>query len=93
METTNEYATDSTFIDFGIRGDYGDISYDFSVNWSKSEREETIITGYPLEEEFIDLLQSGDLNVFALPSEITEEEAALLRRQCTVVMTLLLKQS
>jgi iron complex outermembrane receptor protein len=76
---TNEYATGSTFIDLGIRGDYGDISYDFSVNWSRSEREETIITGYPLEEEFINLLQSGDLNVFALPSEITEEEAALLR--------------
>jgi iron complex outermembrane receptor protein len=76
---TNEFATDSTFVDVGVRGDYGDISYDFSVNWSKSEREDTIITGYPLQAEFLDLLGSGNLNVFALPSELTDEEITALQ--------------
>lgn len=76
---TNEFSTDSSFLDLGIRGDYGDISYDFSVNWSKSEREDTIITGYPLQKEFLELLGSGNLNVFALPSELSDEEITALQ--------------
>jgi iron complex outermembrane receptor protein len=76
---TNEYSTDSLFLDFGIRGEWGDISYDVSSNYSKSTRDDTIITGYPIEDEFLALLGSGELNVFTTPDNLSDTEISALQ--------------
>lgn len=76
---TNEFATDSLFLNTGVRGEIGDLSYDLSVAYSESEREDNIITGYPIQEQFIGLLESGGINVFALPDELTESEVTALQ--------------
>ena len=76
---TNEFSTDSLFVDFGVRGEFGDLSYDLSVNYSKSDAEDNIITGYPIQESFIGLLGSGALDVFTLPENLTNEEITALQ--------------
>ena len=76
---TNEYATDSAFIDLGVRGEFEDISYDISFNYSQSERDNTILTGYPIEADFMDLLGSGELNVFTTPDQLTDTEIEKLQ--------------
>ena len=77
---TNEYSTDSLFVDFGVRGEWNDIvSYDLSVTYSDSEREDTIITGYPIEADFLDLLGSGNLDVFGLAEDLSDEEVSALQ--------------
>jgi len=76
---TNEYTTESIFTDFGVRGEWGDVSYDLSVNYSKSDRDDKIVTGYPIEEQFLELLGSGNLDVFTLPENLTDEEITALQ--------------
>lgn len=77
---TNEYTTDSLFLDLGIRGEWNStVSYDFSVTYSDSEREDVIITGYPIQEDFLALLSSGDLDVFTTADNLSEEEISALR--------------
>jgi len=76
---TNEYKTDSLFVDLGVRGELGDISYDFSVSYSDSNRDDTIITGYPIQSDFLALLGSGNLDVFTLPENLTDEEITALQ--------------
>lgn len=76
---TNEFSTDSLWLNFGVRGDFGDISYDFSVTHADNERTDTILTGYPITSQFMALVTSGAVNVFADPSSLTEEETAAVR--------------
>ena len=76
---TNEYKTDSLFVDFGVRGELGVVSYDVSVTYSESERDDTIITGYPIQEDFLALLGSGNLDVFTLPENLTDQEISALQ--------------
>lgn len=76
---TSEFSTDSLFVDLGIRGEWEDISYDLSVNYSDSERETNLLTGYPLQREFVSLLASGQLNVFAAPDDIPQDQIELLQ--------------
>lgn len=76
---TNEYTTDSIFVDLGVRGEFGDVSYDLSMNYSKSDRDDKIITGYPIETDFLALLGSGELDVFTLPENLTDQEVSALQ--------------
>lgn len=76
---TNEFATDTLHLDLGVRGEFGEFSYDVSVTYSDATREDNVITGYPIEEQFISLLESGGLNVFGLNSDLTEEEITALQ--------------
>ncbi|MDF2179569.1 TonB-dependent receptor [Aliiglaciecola sp. CAU 1673] len=76
---TNEFATDSLFLDFGVRGEFNEISYDFNVGYSKGEREDTILTGYPITDLFLPLVASGQVNVFAHPDDLSDQERQLVK--------------
>lgn len=75
---TNEFSTDSLWTNFGVRGEFGDISYDVSLTHSSVDRDDTILTGYPITSLFIPLVSSGEVNVFAQPSDLTDEERSAI---------------
>ncbi|MFT2091134.1 TonB-dependent receptor plug domain-containing protein [Paraglaciecola sp. 2405UD69-4] len=76
---TQEFSTDTFHVVAGIEGLIGDISYDFAVTNGTSSREITRVTGYPLQDEFLELVTSGDVNVFASPDELSDEQVALVQ--------------
>jgi iron complex outermembrane receptor protein len=76
---TNEYTTDSRFFDLGLRGELNEISYDISLNYSDSTRDDKIVTGYPVQEDFLALLGSGNLGVFGLAEDLSDDEVSALQ--------------
>ncbi|KZN54182.1 TonB-dependent receptor [Pseudoalteromonas luteoviolacea] len=76
---TDEYNTSTTHFVAGLRGDFGEWNYDLAVTASDAEREQTRITGYPLEKEFMALVTSGEVDIFADPDSLTEEQNAAVR--------------
>ncbi len=70
---TTEWATDTTNITAGIRGDLDDISYDLSATYAKSTREQNRITGFPIQDPFLALLSSGQVNIFDVPENLSDE--------------------
>jgi len=73
---TTKYETTTTNINAGIRGDFGDISYDLSITKADSTRDESRIAGYLLKDEFYELMDSGSVNIFTTPDQLTDEENA-----------------
>ncbi|SFC29891.1 TonB-dependent receptor [Pseudoalteromonas denitrificans] len=61
---TSEWSTDTLNATWGIEGDIGDVTYDVAVTYADSERDETRLTGYPIEAQFMPLVTSGAVNVF-----------------------------
>ncbi|ESP95387.1 TonB-dependent receptor [Pseudoalteromonas luteoviolacea] len=76
---TDEYSTMTTHFVAGLRGDFGEWNYDVAVTKSDAEREQNRITGYPLEEEFMALVTSGQIDIFADPSSLTDEQNTAVR--------------
>lgn len=76
---TNQFTTDSIWANFGVRGEFGNVSYDLSVTHANNERDDNILTGYPITAEFVPLVSSGAVNVFAAPSELSDEERAAVQ--------------
>ncbi|GAC14750.1 TonB-dependent receptor domain-containing protein [Aliiglaciecola lipolytica] len=76
---TNEFSTNSLWTNFGVRGEFGDISYDLSFTHAGNERSDNILTGYPITSEFVPLVSSGAVNVFASPDELSDEERAAVQ--------------
>ncbi|GBL05907.1 TonB-dependent receptor domain-containing protein [Glaciecola sp. KUL10] len=76
---TNEYATDSLWANFGVRGEFGEVSYDISITHADNERSDNILTGYPITTDFVPLVSSGAVNVFAAPEDLTDEERAAVQ--------------
>ena len=71
---TNDYQTDSTSFVAGIRGDFGDITYDLALSYSDTDQSNTRVTGYPIEDKLIGLLESGAVNIFVPPEELSAEQ-------------------
>ncbi|KZN36798.1 TonB-denpendent receptor [Pseudoalteromonas luteoviolacea S2607] len=76
---TDEWSTTTNHIVAGVRGDFGEWNYDFAITSSGAEREQNRITGYPLEEEFMALVTSGAVDIFADPASLTDEQNAAVR--------------
>ncbi|KID58342.1 TonB-dependent receptor [Pseudoalteromonas luteoviolacea] len=76
---TDEYTATTTHFVAGLRGDFGEWNYDFAVTASDAEREQVRITGYPLEKEFIELVTSGEVDIFADPDSLTDEQNTAVR--------------
>ncbi|WP_199609236.1 TonB-dependent receptor [Flocculibacter collagenilyticus] len=70
---TDSWETVARNITTGIRGNFDEIDYDLSFTYSDSERDNTRITGYPLEEELMSLLESGQVNIFDTPENLSPE--------------------
>ncbi|MBD1582567.1 TonB-dependent receptor [Pseudoalteromonas sp. S16_S37] len=71
---TTEYDTTTTQITAGIRGEISEWSYDVAVTRGDSESNETRVTGFPLQKEILALLNSGAIDVFKAPEDLTNEE-------------------
>ncbi|KZN37677.1 TonB-denpendent receptor [Pseudoalteromonas luteoviolacea CPMOR-2] len=76
---TDEWSTTTNHIVAGVRGDFGEWNYDFAITSSGAEREQNRITGYPLEEEFMALVTSGEVDIFADPASLTPEQNDAVR--------------
>jgi len=76
---TNDWQTDSRSFVAGIRGDFGDLTYDFAYSYSDSDQKNTRVTGYPIEDKLINLLESGAVNIFVPPEELSDEQNQMVK--------------
>lgn len=72
---TTRWDTDTYNATLGLRGNLEDIDYDFAFTTSGSTREQSRIAGYLLAEEFGQVLESGIVDVFTTPENISPEGA------------------
>lgn len=75
---TNDYQTDTSSFVAGLRGDYGDLTYDFALSYSDTDQNNVRVTGYPIEDKLIQLLESGAINIFAPPEDLSDEQNKLV---------------
>ncbi len=72
---TNEYATDTLHVVAGLRGvAFDEVDYDFAITHADSTREDTRVTGYPIEDDLMALVTTGQVNVFEDPSALSDEQ-------------------
>jgi iron complex outermembrane receptor protein len=76
---TNDNSTKMHHVVAGIEGSFGEVDYDFAVTHSASSREDIRVTGYPLQQQFMDLVTSGAVNVFADPNSLSDEQRSLVK--------------
>jgi len=71
---TNDYQTDSQSFVLGVRGDFGDLTYDLAYSYSDTDQTDNRVTGYPVEEKLMGLLESGAVNIFVPPEDLSAEQ-------------------
>jgi iron complex outermembrane recepter protein len=76
---TNDYQTDSVSFVAGLRGELGDITYDFAYSYSDTDQNNTRVTGYPIEDKLISLLESGAVNIFLPPEDLSDEQNKMVK--------------
>ncbi len=70
---TTEWATETMNFNAGIEGDVGDAAYELVTTLATSDRDQNRITGFPIQEPFLDLLSSGAVNIFDTPENLSAE--------------------
>ncbi|WP_308368446.1 MULTISPECIES: TonB-dependent receptor domain-containing protein [unclassified Microbulbifer] len=75
---TTEYASEALHFVAGIEGSVGDISYEVAAFNSTTDQEENFVDGWLLGDEFYDLVESGNLNIFETPDNLPENTSELL---------------
>lgn len=73
-----EWNTKSTHIVTGIEGLAGEIDYSAAFTYSKNDTDENVAGGYPLFDEFMTLMGTGKVDIFATPDQISQEGKDLL---------------
>jgi iron complex outermembrane receptor protein len=76
---TAEYNSDAAHFVIGFEGTSGDISYSAAYTYADNSQEQNYPTGWLLLEPFVNLVESGGLNIFTTPDQITDTERAALR--------------
>lgn len=71
---TYDNKIESKHIVFGARGEMNEWSYDVAYTHGTSEREEDRLTGFPMTDPFMALVTSGEVNVFADPNDLSDEQ-------------------
>lgn len=71
---TNDYQTDTQSFVAGIRGSVGELTYDLALSYSDTDQQNTRVTGYPIEDKLISLLESGTVNIFVPPEDLSAEQ-------------------
>lgn len=71
---TDDNQTDSQSFVAGIRGDIGELTYDLAFSYSDTDQTNTRVTGYPLQNELVTLLESGAINIFVPPEDLSAEQ-------------------
>ncbi|GAB2879528.1 TonB-dependent receptor domain-containing protein [Microbulbifer echini] len=75
---TTEWKSDAFHFVTGVNGSIGDINYEGAFFHSATEQEQNFVGGWLLEEEFIDLVASGQINIFDTPDNLSDDAGALL---------------
>ncbi|MDP2560972.1 TonB-dependent receptor domain-containing protein [Psychrobium sp. 1_MG-2023] len=57
----------------GLRGEVSEITFDVAITMSDAEREQNRLTGYPIEDPFMALVTSGEVNVFGTFEALSDE--------------------
>jgi iron complex outermembrane receptor protein len=70
----DKFDTETKNFTTGIRGDINDLNYDLAFTYADSKRDKDYVSGYPLEDELISLLQSGEINIFDAQENLTAAE-------------------
>jgi iron complex outermembrane recepter protein len=70
---TTEWATETLNFNAGIEGESGDIAYEVVGTYATSDRDQNRITGFPIQEPFLNLLSSGAVNIFDTPENLSDE--------------------
>lgn len=76
---TNLYETDTLNFVAGLEGDIGDINWSTHLTFSDSARSNTRITGYPMTEELFAAFETGTVNIFDTPENLSSEANALIK--------------
>lgn len=76
---TNLYETDTLNFVAGLEGDIDDINWSTHMTISDSARSNTRITGYPLTEELFAAFESGTVNIFDTPENLSDDANALIK--------------
>ncbi|MBQ4860985.1 TonB-dependent receptor [Pseudoalteromonas sp. MMG013] len=75
---TTEYNTVSNHFVAGLRGEINEWAYDVAVTAGDTKNEETRITGFPLEKEFLALASSGKVDIFDAPENLSDEQRQMV---------------
>lgn len=75
---STEWNTKSTHVVTGIEGLAGEIDYSAAFTYSKNDSDENVAGGYPLFDQFMALMGTGKVDVFATPDQISQEGKDLL---------------
>lgn len=75
-----EWNTKSTHIVAGIEGVAGEIDYSAAFTYSKNDTDENVAGGYPLFDEFMALMATGAVDVFAPADQVSDEARDLLKK-------------
>lgn len=76
---TTEYKSDATHFVVGFEGASNDIDYSGAYTFAKNSQEQNYPTGWLLLEPFVNLVESGGLNIFTTPDQITDAEIDALK--------------
>jgi len=76
---TEELKTSTSHFVAGLRGAFNDIDYDLSITRADAEQVTTRLTGYPLTEEFMGLVTSGAVNIFADPADLSDDQRSMVK--------------
>ncbi|WP_240657328.1 TonB-dependent receptor domain-containing protein [Pseudoalteromonas rubra] len=74
---TGTWDTTGTHFVLGTKGYVFDlIDFDTYFTFSKNEREQNYVTGFPLTSKFVPALESGQINIFETPDHFEDPERA-----------------
>ena len=71
---TTEYKSDATHFVMGFEGAFNDIDYSAAYTFADNSQVQDYPTGWLLLEPFVNLVESGGLNIFTTPDQITDSE-------------------
>lgn len=71
---TTEYISDATHFVLGFEGTSDDIDYSAAYTYANNSQEQNYPTGWLLLDPFVSLVESGGLNIFTTPDQITDAE-------------------
>lgn len=78
---TTGWDSESGHIVVGLEGVTADIEWSAAIFNSTVEHSETKLDGWLLREGFVNLVKSGQLNIFSLPEDIPQDQVDLLKRE------------
>ncbi len=76
---TDEWKTETFNLTAGLEGEAGDIVWNTFVTYSDSSRDNTRLTGYPIQDELMGLLTTGAVDIFQAADEMSDEANAAIK--------------